>query len=293
MSEPKIVVVIASVGRPDAVADLLDSLKVQTRRPDHVILTVTSAHDLPPEEKRMGAEVIIGDKGLPKQRNRGLEASLGKFDYLVFYDDDYIASKYAIEGTVDFFQNHPEIAGVEGTLLADGILGPGLSRTEAMDLVAAHDQNPPAPARITMEKQGLYGCNMAYRLSTVGDIRFDEQLPLYAWQEDVDFANQLLPKGRLVRSTAFYGVHRGVKGARTQGVKLGYSQIANPIYLIRKGTISRKAAYSLMGRNIIANIVKTPRPEPWVDRWGRVKGNWLAIWHLMAGRIHPGHILEL
>lgn len=293
MSETKIAVVIASLGRPDAIEDLLELLDVQSRKPDHIVLSVTSEADLPEGCERWGVEIVMGDKGLPKQRNRGMEKVLGDHDLLVFFDDDYIPSRTAIEGIVNFFDAHVDIVGINGVLLADGINSPGISAEAAKNLVKAHDEEPLLSARILKEKRGLYGCNMAYRISAIGSVRFDERLPLYAWQEDIDFANQLLPQGRLVDTSAFYGVHRGAKGARTSGVKLGYSQIANPVYLLRKGTIPRRLAYKIMTRNFFANLIKTLKPEPWIDRWGRVKGNWLALRHLINGKLTPGHILEL
>ena len=293
MNEMKIAVVIASLGRPDAIADLLELLDAQSRKPDHIVLSVTTEADLPAGSQDQDLDVVFGEKGLPRQRNRGMELVLADYDLLVFFDDDYIPSKTAIEGIVDFFKAHGDIVGINGVLLADGINSPGISSKDAKALVRQHDNGPRPPATVLKEKQGLYGCNMAYRISAIGAVRFDEQLPLYAWQEDIDFANQLLPQGRLVDSSAFYGVHRGAKGARTSGVKLGYSQIANPVYLLRKGTIPRRLAYRIMTRNFIANLVKTLKPEPWIDRWGRVKGNWLALRHLFLGKLSPDHILKI
>src|SRR5262249_49325392 len=138
-----------------------------------------------------------------------------------------------------------------------------------------------------------YGCNMIYRASAIGETRFDERLPLYGWQEDVDFAAQIHKRGRIVRSQAFAGVHRGVKSGRLGGLRLGYSQIANPVYLARKGTMGLSHAGLLMMCNFVANHAKALRPEPWVDRKGRLRGNWLALWHLMTGQIDPCRVLEM
>ena len=66
-------------------------------------------------------------------------------------------------------------------------------------------------------------------------LRFDENLPLYGWLEDIDFARSIAPYGRVVKSMLLRGVHLGVKRGRTSGVKLGYSQIANPLYMLEKG----------------------------------------------------------
>src|SRR6266702_4434472 len=91
----------------------------------------------------------------------------------------------------------------------------------------------------------------------------------------------------------FRGVHLGIKYGRTSGVRFGYSQIANPIYLIRKGTMSWQHAKMLMWRNLAANLVRSFHPEPWIDRKGRLKGNLLALVDMAIGRISPHRILQL
>ena len=68
-------------------------------------------------------------------------------------------------------------------------------------------------------------------------VRFDENLPLYGWAEDVDFCRQLATYGRIVENARTTGVHLGSNSGRTSGVCFGYSQIANPLYLWRKGTL--------------------------------------------------------
>jgi hypothetical protein len=84
-----------------------------------------------------------------------------------------------------------------------------------------------------------YGCNMAPRLVPLHrhSLRFDEDLPLYGWLDDVDLCRRLSAYGRIVKNWNMIGVHLGTKRGRTAGIRLGYSQIANPIYLRRKGTL--------------------------------------------------------
>jgi hypothetical protein len=134
---------------------------------------------------------------------------------------------------------------------------------------------------------------MAFRADAIGDTRFDERLPLYGWQEDIDFAARLRPRGRLAATHAFAGVHCGIKTARAPGLPVGYAQVANPLYLARKGTM--RAAYSLrlVARNLAANHLKSLGPEPWIDRRGRAAGNRLALRHALFGTLDPTHILEL
>ena len=75
--------------------------------------------------------------------------------------------------------------------------------------------------------------------------------------------------------------------------RFGYSQIANPVYLARKGTYPWNRALRSMARHWAMNLARSPFPEPWADRWGRFRGNMLALADLLRGRLRPGRIEEL
>src|SRR5215203_2897289 len=129
--------------------------------------------------------------------------------------------------------------------------------------------------------------------SAVRNIRFDERLPLYAWLEDHDFRGQIERHGRVVRADRLWGVHLGHKQGRVRGVTLGYSQIANALYLAKKGTVPKLYLAKLVTKNLLINAVRSVRPEPFVDRRGRLLGNIFALADFVRGRIAPERALEL
>ena len=281
----RVSVVVASVGRPEEVGQLLQALARQTKKPEAIILSVSGESDVP-ANLAAGVKIVTGTSGLPAQRNRGLELVQGHCDIVVFYDDDFIPAKDSLQRIADFFSTYSFLVGATGHVLADGINEPGLAYQEALDIVTAYEARP-KPALANENFLCAYGCNMAFRCEAIGTKRFDENLPKYGWQEDMDFAGQLSVTGKIIRTNAFAGVHRGVKNGRGQGVDLGFSQIVNPVYLVGKGTMTKRKAASLISRNLIANHVKFLRPEPYIDRTGRLKGNWLGILHLLCGRRDP------
>lgn len=289
-----VTIVIASIDRPAILRDLLDDLTVQTVPPHRIVLSVTRIADLPDDLScSTPVETLTGPKGSCAQRNTALDHLADQDGIFLFCDDDYVPSRHLVERVGQFFAANPDVVGCSGQLLADGINGPGFSIEESRAMVAEHDRLPAPSLSPIRDRYGLYGCNMALRADLLRQVRFDERLPLYGWQEDIDFAAQLLPKGRLVGTHAFAGVHRGVKVGRTRGIRLGYSQVANPAYLARKGTMRPRYAWRIALHNVAANHVKALRPEPWVDRRGRVLGNWLAILDLLRGRVTPERILRL
>ena len=284
-TEMRVSVVVASVGRAEEVGQLLHALARQSKAPEFIILSVAGASDLP-ADLPAGVTVIMGTIGLPAQRNRGLDLVQAESDVVVFYDDDFLPARDSVQKISGFFTSHPHMTGATGHVLADGIKGHGLSYQEALDILAAYEANP-KPSLVNEDFLCAYGCNMAFRCAAIGTKRFDENLPRYAWQEDMDFAGQLSTVGKVIRTNAFAGVHRGVKTGRGQGVDLGFSQIINPVYLVRKGTMTPRKALTLMSRNLIANHVKVLWPEPYVDRWGRLRGNWAGLRHLLHGKADP------
>ena len=285
-------IVIASTGRPKELGRWAEHVKRQTLPPTQVVYAVVKPTDLP-ENVPDNVMVIETHAGLPIQRNAALESVVQTCDIIGYFDDDFVPSSFCIEGIDTLFRLYPDVVAANGTLLADGINSAGITYEEASELVARHDKLPRPRPVVLHELGGLYGCNMVYRVNAIGEERFDEQLPLYAWQEDIDFAARVGRRGRIVKTNAFHGVHQGVKGARLPGVRLGYSQVVNPIYLTRKGTLPARDAAKLIVKNILMNHAKSLFPEPWIDRLGRCKGNWLAILDVLRGGDHPKNILKL
>ncbi|WP_140986287.1 glycosyltransferase family 2 protein [Asticcacaulis tiandongensis] len=297
MTSPKlnIVIGIATAGRREVLTDTISSLNNQTRMANTLLVCPAQLDDIDEDALRLyrgPSQVLYGPRGLPAQRNTIMAAT--DADLIIFFDDDFLPAPDFLAETEALFEKDPSIVIATGEVAADGICGPGLSHNEALNII----QNlPPQTAdHILSDTYNGYGCNMVIRMAPVRQNGqcFDENLPLYAWLEDVDFSRQLAPAGRIVKSSRLRGVHMGTKrSGRTPGRKLGYSQIANPLYMMRKGTLRPTIGYKHMAKNIAANLARSLKPEPWVDRKGRLSGNLLAIKDWIRGTIRPDNILKL
>lgn len=289
----KIAVAIPTFGRADIVGRLLRHLEAQTRLPDAVIVAAPNTNHLPlyaPE--RLTVVCLIGRSGLTAQRNHTLDYALPRFDIITFFDDDFLPEDGYVARVEELFMQHPDWAVVMGRVVRDGASGRGFSFDCGLVQLRAAEARRPAP-RVSFDGNGAYGCNMSLRSSVVGRLRFDERLVLYGWQEDIDFTSQLRQFGKLVRPGEPLGVHLGVKSGKVSGVRFGYSQIVNPLYLVRKGTVSRRFALELALRNIVSNVLHSIRPEPYIDRRGRLRGNLLGLSHALRGRIEPEYVLKI
>ena len=291
----RIAVGIATAGRKEILSIALDLLARQSRLPDLLVVCPAANEDLDDrqvERLPFSALVRAGKRGLTAQRNTILSAA-GDADVIVFFDDDYFPQLNYLQEVERIFLSNADVVALTGRPMQDGANGPGVEADTALGLIAADVSMP--TTQVLAPTYGTYGCNMSFRMEPIRryGAQFDENLPLYGWQEDIDFSRQLAPFGRIVDANVLRGVHLGTKGGRTSGARFGYSQIANPVYLIRKGTVSFGFAAPLMWRNMLANLGKSFRPEPWIDRRGRLWGNWLALRDLATGRISPQRILDL
>ncbi|WP_213770690.1 glycosyltransferase family 1 protein [Bradyrhizobium sp. dw_78] len=289
---PTVAVVIATLGRPQIVtATVKHLLETQTLKPATVIVSCVVREDAGEAANLPVVTVVTGRPGLPAQRNTALAALPAGIDVVVFFDDDFVADADWLAVAAKTFRDEPQVVAFTGHVLADDIKGPGLSFDDALRILSTADRST---SWSRLEPYSPYGCNMAFRLSAIGDLKFDERLVLYGWLEDRDFSAALAKRGgQSIKCAAACGVHMGVKSGRVSGDRLGYSQIVNPIYMLRKGTMSSGRVSGQLLRNIASNVWGSVRPEPFIDRRGRLRGNLRGLADVVRGRVEPERAMAI
>ncbi|QEE45368.1 glycosyltransferase [Rhizobium sp. WL3] len=284
--EPRIAAVFATLGRPEVVSKTVRHfLSTQRLVPSAVIVSCVTPEDAGDLVHLEGLKIVLGPVGLANQRNTALDQLDPKTDIVAFFDDDFLAHPDWLAEAAQVFQDESSVVGLTGHVIADGIKGPGIAFDEAAHMVVAVAE---VGARRWIEPFSPYGCNMAFRMKAIGPLRFDDRLVLYGWLEDRDFGAALAKAGgRLVRWSGCQGVHMGVKSGRTSGERLGYSQVANPLHMLRKETMKPHLVAIQIFRNIASNAARVLTPEPYVDRKGRLKGNVRALLDGLAGSLAP------
>jgi glycosyltransferase involved in cell wall biosynthesis len=292
----RIAVAICTTGRPQTVRDCIGHLARQTRQPDMIWVCGASSDDVVLLDEVSGVVVLTSPKGVTIQRNRLIDCIGDQADILMFMDDDFLMHDAYLERVESLFSGDEQLVAVNGVTVADGIrVAGGYDFSEARKLLDAAVV-PSLEMGQRKRIAGVYGCNFAVRQSAVlkHEIRFDERLPLYAWQEDIDFATRLSRFGVALQVEALGGVHLGVKGGRTSGVRFGYSQVSNTTYLALKGTMSPFYALKLISKNMAANLAGSVARDSEIDRRGRLRGNFLALQDVvLRRRVTPERILEL
>ncbi len=291
----RLAVAIATTGRAALLKQTAPTMLAQTRAPDRFLVAAAAPEDvegLAAIDPRI--EIIITPRGASAQRNAAMNHLRGQCDAVVFFDDDFVPSASFLAETERLFLSHSDVAALTGWVIADGVGIGGISFDAAIEALRAPPQpEPRTNGQEIWDVNHVYGCNMAARMPRAAEVGFDERLPLYSWQEDRDFSRRLAAHGRIVRTHALTGVHLGATKGRSPGLRLGYSQVANPLYLLRKGTMRPLETANLVARNVAANALRAFKPEPWVDRTGRLRGNVLALADAARGRFTPERILDL
>jgi hypothetical protein len=284
----RIAVGIATRGRPGFLRLVVEWLRRQTPRPAALLIAYVEPADVAGLIAGGDVALIACEAGLTRQRNAILDGLPAGAEFVAFFDDDFLPHPQWLARTLAAFDASPDIVCVTGNVVANGVTCGEIAAQEALAPLASAD---PAQHGGIESSVPPYGCNMAFCCAGLGGERFDEQLPLYAWLEDHDFAARISRRGgRLVRVGAALGVHLGVGAGRMSDRRLGYAQIANPLHLLRRGTMRPRDFAFRVVTDLASNLCKAPHS---LARRRRLAGNGLAFAEALLGRCAPERALRL
>jgi GT2 family glycosyltransferase len=290
-------VAIVSKGRPLILAETLESLSHQTLRPASIVVVVPSAGDLPPTLPP-GVETVVGPLGASTQRNAAIQVIPLSVDYVAFFDDDMEFRDDYLACAVAFMESSPGVVGCSGTVLGNG----NITREHGKSLIANYQ--PPRDFKPMFRSSGrehsLHGCNMILRRGVLEYERFDEQLPLYSFNEDYDLSNRLEGYGLVGRFDGCVSVHLESPSGRVREDMRGYSLVANNYYFIKKGTSHLPTPLAWIRfwpicviKPLLRCVWHLARGDKSMDFRGRIRGILLAVKDIFAGTSHPGRIRDM
>jgi GT2 family glycosyltransferase len=291
----KTTVVICSANRPEVLAETVESVLCgQSVPPLEIIISVFNQTHVTEETRaRPGVRVVLSSiQGTCAQRNAA--ARVVRTPYTLFLDDDVELAANFIESMERLLDHATDAVGATGFLVIDGArsargdagLDRSVARSCAMNYVREHANYDHGE-----------GQNIFVRSQVFEKVLFDENLPLYGWLEDFDFATNILRYGRIIMNTETCWAHIGTPGGRTTGLRFGYSQVVNPFYLWRKNGKPGLARVIFghwlryLAFNCQRELIKHPGDRS--DRSGRFAGNMIALRHVLAGKVDPSYILQV
>jgi hypothetical protein len=278
---------------------LLDCLSRQTVRAKAVCIVGSRPDDIgnvtEAEFRDLKLSILYAERaGLCLQRNRGIQfirnevaacEPNGRFAIL-FFDDDFRPERRWIDLAIERLK-YNDIVGLTGEVINDD----GIVESQVVELLATYRRGAVKEFAI----RSCFGCNMIFMDYCFRNLSFDAALPEYGWLEDLHFSRQCIRTfGSLIHFSSCYGVHLGnMNSGRNRGIKMGYSQIANPIYMYTRGTLSVSEMLYFVGRALGSNVLRSLRVNTPYDYRGRCRGNVIAFWDMLRGRMSPMRIRDL
>ena len=277
---------VATRGRPEHVRRVVERLRRQTLRPACILVAYVEPADVAGLEDAPDLVLIASAAGLTRQRNAILDRLPMAAEFVAFFDDDFLPHPQWLQRAVAAFDAADDVVCLTGHVVANGVGAGEIDAEEGLAVLQSA-----APADWVEESVSPYGCNMAFRCAALGRLRFDERLPLYGWLEDRDFAARVSTDGgRQLRLGGALGVHLGVGAGRMADRPLGYAQIANPLYLLKRRTMSPRDFARRVATDLGSNLCKAARSPP---RRRRLAGNLIALIEAVVGRCAPERALRL
>ena len=294
---PRFAVVIASKGRPEVLRETLGSV-LAIRGEPQIVIVVPDAADLCGEisaEPRI--RTIVGPSGATVQRNAGIAAlDLDALELVVFFDDDVEVHPEYLTRLGALLDAHPDIVGGSGHALRDG----DISREEARAEVSRWQPSGEDFFRTEGKHWVLYGCNMFMRASALKEVRFDENLPSFAFAEDYEISIRLRRIGSVGRFNNAVCVHLRTPGGRVNLRRVSYAMIANNLYFLRKGSVHLPRGRAILRFLYLAfffipfvEFVRRSRGAPWREKLRWWEGCVRAWLDMLLGRCSPSRILRL
>jgi glycosyltransferase involved in cell wall biosynthesis len=249
-------IIVATMNRPKAIANLFESVAKQTMIPEEFILVDQSPGD---ETKKIcdefAAKMIAKGRlfiylkqvtpSLVMARNRGLESSTG--DIICFVDDDVILYDDYFE-KISFYFNDPKIGGVSGNVVVpDELKGfKWQLRKFLMNIFLLSHYD----GRMTLSTFGypIYerevtktvrvemfcGYSMNFRRELAMKHKSDEWFSGYSFREDVDLTYRISREAKLVMAPDAKFIHDVSTINRLNPYNLKKMQFKNYFYLFRK-----------------------------------------------------------
>ncbi len=191
-SPPKISVLVVTLNRAELLKNCLDSLLVQTRMPEEVIVVDNGSTDNTPEvvagyRVRFPTFRCVTERrrrNIATARNTGLRYCAG--DVIALTDDDCVCDKMWVENILKFHNMYPRVMAIGGKAI------PALKNNffHRVSQIIWDDndiiENTPADSSFLrryfrredkpFEAVHLRGCNISYKKDIFKKFRFDERL---------------------------------------------------------------------------------------------------------------------
>ncbi|MCC6005631.1 MAG: glycosyltransferase family 2 protein [Thermofilum sp.] len=253
----RVSVIIPTYNRRKDLAELFESLLVQTYKPVEVIIVDDTPNDeikmlceeYKPRFKESNINLIYirnhKKKSLTVARNIGIENACG--DILLFLDNDVILFNDYIEKLIEIFKEKKQALCVQGYIVNISIRKDKLSFLRDLFNRVFHSYyrypedscklfEYPSSLSKVIECEWLSGANFACKREVFNELKFDENLEGYSFMEDVLFSHTLYKKypGTLFITPYAKCIHKSSPKNYTDKNALEKLKLKQRKYVLRK-----------------------------------------------------------
>jgi len=240
--------IIPTIGRPNELRKMLESLAAQSSLPDEVIVVGDDVGDLLAEFPLLRPRFIHQPRASAAQnRNAGAAASDPATDLLAFLDDDIVLEPEAFAAMLRFWESGPaDLGGASFNWLNHpAVPVPGLKRTPLAKTLGLYNDQKGAVARSGF--QTTYGYvhedvlgswlpsgAVVYPKAVFTEYGFDNWFEGYSYLEDLDLSYRISRRYKLAMVSEAGFNHYPSGTGRLDNYLFGKKEILNRLWFVRK-----------------------------------------------------------
>jgi len=292
----KLAYIIPTKDRPNDMQKLLGSIRLQTIKPNQIIVVDGSKPDIKDVVDEFNdlhiSYLRVFPPSLTKQRNAGVAAIDEKISLAGFLDDDLELKPDATEKMLSFWDTAEKKTGGAGFSIINQPVAFSnqlsslfnIDHPEPGRVLKSGFQSQIPPLSETVETDWIYGGATIWRRSVIDEFSYDDWYIGHGYLEDVDFSYRVKQAYKLY-IVGDAGVHHYTRPVRgTAEYMIGKQQVLNRFYFVKKiGHFSTLAfAWALFGQ-LLFNLISSLRQ---LNTAGlkRASGNIIGLLTLLANK---------
>jgi len=290
MVNHKIAFIVPTMDREKDLQVLLDSLELQSHKPDQIIIvdgSYTEVEYIANQFPSLNITYLrVFPPSLPRQKNAGIKALYKDITLVGYLDDDMELFPDAVEKMIDFWNNADQEYGGAGFAFADmnknvgklrkffGIDSDVPGKVFSNGFVSMLEK----PSE-TVDVDWLAGGASVWKREVINNYSYDEWFQGSGFMEDMDYSYGIREKYKLILLADAKLKHHTYPVRGDRYYLLGKWQIINRLYFVRKYSHrgmsivdAWMASFSIIIVNLLASLAKLD-----YDRFRMTLGNIVGI----------------
>jgi GT2 family glycosyltransferase len=266
----KTLIVIPTRNRPDEIKNTINFLNLNKNFFSRIIIVDASDIELKEKIKKLllnyslNIKLIDAEPSTCTQRNLGF-SFIEDEEFIMFLDDDNIFYNDALFQMNNFLKKNINFAGVafNQILKEEENFSEKLKKNFFTDKLSIYPSKKGGVSRSGWQSKFINFENdeivewlptraVIYKTELIKNLKFDENLGIYGYLEDLDFSLELKKKGKLmVCKNAKYTHDQSIDRS---GFEFGKKEVRNRYYLVQKHNLNKYLFFITLFAKILINL---------------------------------------